>query len=107
MYPQGELTTLASNKELLRRRIARQRLACEAAAAEVARPLAWISRALTTWRKISPMVKLGAVALGLLARRKLRRRSRLLPALFRLAPLALVLARALGGMRKGTPGTPA
>jgi hypothetical protein len=69
MYPTGELNTLALRKAAVRARILRDRLRCVAFAAEVARPINWLDRALIQWRKISPVAKLAALPLGLLLRR--------------------------------------
>lgn len=68
MYPERELRTLALNKARLRRRLGRQRDACLGAAGELAKPIAWLDEARTRWRKVSPLIKLSGVALGILAR---------------------------------------
>ena len=74
MYPTGELKQLAARKALLQARIAVRRWELAATAAEVARPVAAIDRGLQIWHRISPLVKLFAVSLGLLIPRILARR---------------------------------
>ena len=101
MYPSRELTALARRKDALCHRIAASRSECVAFAADAARPIALIDRALVQWRKISPLVKFAALPLGLLFRR------RLMPAkggffrkILRWAPVVLSAAR----MFKATRG---
>lgn len=69
MYPHGELSRLAARKTLLQARIALRRLECTIEAAGVARPVAAIDRALQTWHRISPFVKILGVPLGLILTR--------------------------------------
>ncbi|MEO6006283.1 MAG: hypothetical protein ABIZ04_23790 [Opitutus sp.] len=69
MYPAAELNALARRKALLRARISLDRLRCTALAAEVARPIDWVDRALVQWRRISPFAKLAALPLGILLQR--------------------------------------
>ncbi|SRR6266540_3574067 len=71
MYPTRELTALALRKRALRQRISVTRWECVALASDVARPIALIDRAIVQWRKISPLVKIAALPLGLLFRRRL------------------------------------
>ena len=90
MYPDRELRRLALHKAAVRRRIARHRAECAAAAVRVTRPLAWLERLLTLWRKLAPFA---AVPLGLLVTRSVTRRSKILGTLTRWGPLALGAAR--------------
>src|SRR4051812_38774818 len=69
MYPSAELNNLARRKAVLLARISLDRLRCVALAAEVARPINWLDRALIQWRKISPIAKLAALPLGLFVSR--------------------------------------
>ncbi len=66
MYPQRELTLLADRKTVLRQRIALRRAQCAADAIRVTKPLEWLERALTLWRRIPPLAKTVAIPLGLL-----------------------------------------
>jgi hypothetical protein len=88
MYPQQELTRLAAHKLALRSRIAARRIACCAAVAHLAQPVAWLDRLLALWRQLSPMAAVAAVPLGALAQRLLFPRHRLLGSLLRWGPLA-------------------
>jgi hypothetical protein len=94
MYAQRELNRLAAHKTLLRDRIARHRQQSAVAAAGVLRPLEWCDRALAWWRRASPLVKLVAVPLGLVARRRLFPRAKLLGTLVGWAPAAFGAIRA-------------
>jgi len=69
MYPSGELDNLARRKAVVQARISLDRLRCVTLAAEVARPINWLDRTLIQLRKISPIMKLAAVPLGLLLSR--------------------------------------
>lgn len=92
MYPGRQLTALAWHKARLRQRIAHRRDACAEAAARIARPLEWLDRALTFWRRLAP---LAAGPLGFLAGRTLFPRRRLLGALVRWGPAVLGAVRGL------------
>jgi hypothetical protein len=74
MYPHGELNRLAARKTLLEARIALRRLECTLAATEAARPVAAFDRALQTWHRISPFVKILGVPLGLILTRIVARK---------------------------------
>jgi hypothetical protein len=76
MYPSGELNRLAARKALLQSRIAIRRWECAAAAAEIARPIAFIDRGVEMWHRISPFVKLLGVPLGLLITRIVSRKKK-------------------------------
>jgi hypothetical protein len=98
MYPRDELIRLANYKATLRRDIARRRAACALAAGRVARPLAWLDRALALWRQFSPLTQFAAVPLGLFVQRNFFPRLKLLGALARWGPLAFNTARSLGSL---------
>ena len=102
MYPSGELSNLARRKAVLQARISLDRLRCVALAAEVARPINWLDRALNQLRKISPIVKLAAVPLGLLLSRAVLpgKKRNLMGGAVRLLPL---LASALKMFRTQQP----
>ena len=87
MYPERELNRLAVHKAALRREIAANRVLCAAAAAGVARPLAWLDRVVAFWRRLSPLAALAAVPVGLLVQRTLFPRLKLLGPLLRWGPL--------------------
>lgn len=95
MYPHSELTRLAAAKVTLRRDIARRRHQCAAAAAAIARPLAWVDRAAAFWQKITPFAGLATVPLGLLLERAVFPRAKLLGTLLRWGPAALRAMRNL------------
>jgi hypothetical protein len=65
MYPTAELSRLAAHKAVLRRRIAAQRRDCAAAASVLARPVAWLDRAITLGRQLLPLARTVLGALGL------------------------------------------
>jgi hypothetical protein len=87
MYPDGELTRLAAHKAVLQRGIARRRSQCAAAAARLARPLAWLDRALAFWRRLSPLAQFATVPLGWLVKRAVFPRWKILGTLARWSPL--------------------
>jgi hypothetical protein len=95
MYPRKELTALAGSKAELLDRIHVQRELCSAAAARVARPLKMLDRGIAFWRQLSPFVKVAAVPLGFLLRRRPSRRSRVLGALMQWGPLVLGAVRGM------------
>lgn len=93
MYPHRDLTRLALHKAVLRRRITRHRAECVRAATGVLQPLAWLDRLLDLWRRLSPLVRLAIVPLGLVLGRAIAPRRRGLDSLWRWGPLALALLR--------------
>jgi hypothetical protein len=97
MYPARELTRLAAHKLALQRRITRRRTDCVEAVASIARPFAWLDRALGAWRQLSPWVKIAAVPLGLL----FKRRAALRPvgALLRWLPVVSAAMRGFNAIR--------
>jgi len=96
MYPERELSRLAAHKVILRRNIALRRATCVQAAARAAQPLHWIDHALATWRKLSPLVRLAAVPLGLVATRPIFARMKFIGPLLRWGPMIFSAVR---GMR--------
>lgn len=106
MYPAWELRRLAAHKSALHKRIALRRLACVQAAAQVARPLAWLDRVVAFWRRLSPFAKFAAVPLGILVQRAVAPRVGILGQLARWGPLAFAAVRGIGALAK-TNGGPA
>jgi hypothetical protein len=86
---------LAAGKAALRQRIARRRTECAEAAARVLQPLACLDQALAQWRRIPPVFKLAALPLGLLLKRVVAPRARVLSTLLRWAPLVVGAAQSL------------
>jgi hypothetical protein len=76
MYPSGELTRLAQRKSVIQARIAVRRWETAAAVLDVARPIAYIDRAIELWRRVSPFLKFLAVPAGIMVTRMLTRRKR-------------------------------
>ena len=66
MFPQRALTLLAARKAELHQGIARRRVQCRADIIRVTKPLAWLDRLLTLWRRTPPVVKVSAIPVGLL-----------------------------------------
>lgn len=101
MYPTRQLTILELRKIAVRQRIAVTRWECVSLAAEAARPIAWVDRALVQWRKISPFAKFAAVPLGLLLSRRLRpgKGGGLFRQLLRWAPIGFKAARMFAARR--------
>ncbi len=81
MYPQRELIRLAAHKAALRRDITLRRAQCAEAAAALARPLAWLDRALAFARRLTPVAALVALPLGCLVTRTAVSRVKFLGAL--------------------------
>jgi hypothetical protein len=100
MYPNGELSLLAAQKEVLRRRIQIRRAECAIAAEEAARPLQWLDRAVAVWRKITPMAKVASLPLAFLLKRTLFRRAKVLGTLLRWGPLAFKVFRSASAARR-------
>lgn len=104
MYPQRELIQLAVHKAALRRKIALRRAGWREAGAVVAQPWAWLDRALSFGRKLSPWIKFGALPLAFLLRRTFFPRSGFLPSILRWGPLVFSAARGLGfAFLRGAP----
>jgi hypothetical protein len=89
MYPERELTRLATRKAVLRMRIGLRRAQCAEAAARVARPIDWLDRARTFLKKIQPFAVLAAVPIGVLAGRSSSRPLRVLGSIARWVPIIL------------------
>jgi len=94
MHAQRELNRLAARKAALRSRIRARRAECAAQLAVVLRPLDWLERTRAAWNRALPVARIAAVPLGLLLKRALFPRARLLGALIRWAPLAVRAFRA-------------
>lgn len=99
MYSDRELIRLGVHKRFVRRAIALRRLECTQAAAQVTRPLEWLDRVVSFWRRLSPLTKFAAVPLGLLAQRTLLGRSKILSVLLRWGPFAFNAVRGLTAAR--------
>ena len=74
MYPREELAALRQRKMVLQARIAVRRWETAEAAIELSRPLAMVDRGIDTWRRISPVIKVLAVPVGLMLARLLKAR---------------------------------
>lgn len=94
MYPAGELKSLARERELAMRRIARHRASCVAHATRVAAPLQWANRTHRELRKFSSVGALVAGPVGLLAVRLITKRMGKFGALLRWGPLIYSGAKA-------------
>jgi hypothetical protein len=99
MYPNEELSLLAARKAALRERISIRRDQCAAAAERASRPLAWVDRALARWRRVSPLVKIAAIPLAILLKRRLARRTRVFGAILRWGPVVFGAVRGLTAER--------
>ncbi len=71
MYPQRELIHLAERRAALHLRIRARRVIIAHSAARVVQPLELFDRLYERWRKISPLIKLTALPLAFLFKRKL------------------------------------
>ena len=100
MYSDQELARLARHKAALRLRIELRRLECASAMAGVERPLAWVDRAITFWRRISPIAKLATIPLALLLKRTLLPKAGIFTSLLRWTPAIFSAGRALGALRR-------
>jgi hypothetical protein len=97
MFPTQELTALARGKQAIRLRIARERLACSVAMETVVRPLRWLDRLHARWQTAPAVLKLAAVPVALLLKRKLFPKKMRLGALMRWVPRIWRVARAARG----------
>jgi hypothetical protein len=104
MYPEQELTRLSAQKAALQRDIALRRIACAEAAARVAKPLEWLDRVTAFWRKLPPLAKLSIVPLGLLARRLVLPRFKVVGSLMRWAPIVFGAVRGVSSAFASPPG---
>jgi hypothetical protein len=100
MYPDRELIRLAAYKAALQRDIALRRVECQVLAVQVAQPLEWLDRAVAFWRRLSPFARFAAVPLGLLVKRTVFPRVRLLRSLLRWGPLIFGAARGIRSAAK-------
>lgn len=99
MYPQRELSRLASHKAVLRRRITVRRTETVGLATHVLRPVAWLDSLLALVRRLSPLAAFAAIPLGLLLKRPSTPRPSLFGKLLRWAPLVLAAVRGLAARR--------
>lgn len=99
MYPQAELKRLARTRAFLHRRIAAQRGRIGDAAGEVAVPVHRAEQLWAGWKSISPLLKLGAVPVGLWFQRR-RARSGGVASLLKSLPTLLHLFRLFGSRRR-------
>jgi hypothetical protein len=102
MYPSEELKFLAARKASLQEQILERRLVCAEAAERVARPLEMVDHAVAWWHRISPVAKIAAIPAGLILRRFLSRRAKVLGAALRWGPLAFGLLRGFNAGRKAS-----
>ena len=94
MYPKVDLEVLAQRKERLRSRIRSRRETCAVEFERVLRPVVWLEDIYAKWKALSPLVKLGAIPLGIFLKKKVFPRSGgVIGGLWRWAPLALDLFR--------------
>jgi hypothetical protein len=100
MYPSGELKWLATRKRALRSRIAWHRWEWASAGARLAQPVEVADALIARWRQLSPLLKLTAVPLGLLLKRRKFSRIRFFVALLQLAPSVI---RSVREYRASTP----
>lgn len=103
MYPDCELNRLAAYKVDLRRSIALHRVRCVEAATQVARPFVRLDRMAAFWKRLSPLARVAAMPLGLLATRVVFPKLKILPVLLRWVPSALDVARVFGAARISHP----
>lgn len=96
MYPQVDLEILAQRRERLRSRIRSRREACAVEVERVLRPVEWAENAYAKWKAISPVVKVGAIPLGLLLKKRLFPRSGgIIEGVTRWAPAVINLFRSM------------
>lgn len=103
MYPAEELADLANRKIAVRRKIVLHRTQCAEAAGQLARPIAWLDRAIALGRRIRPLLQYIALPLGLFATHRVFSQTKILRVLTRWGPLvygAALGARSLSQGRK-------
>ena len=100
MYPQSELDELTRRKATLRCRIARQREEMAEATSVVTRPLAWVDRAVALFQRISPLALLAALPVGLLVKRTVSPRLKIVGSLLKWAPIVLSAVRGFNSAPK-------
>ena len=105
MYPARALSELAARKAGLHRAIAGHRAQFAAAAAVVARPVAWVDRAVVFARRCAALGMLAAVPMALLGRRAQSPWFRVASTLARFGPLVMGAYRGLKSMTQPRPGT--
>ena len=100
MYPSEELIRLDVHKAALRRRLARHRAECVAAAVVVTQPLEWLDRAVGLWRRLSPLALIAAVPLGFLIKRTASPKLKLIGTLMKWAPVVFGAVRGVSASVK-------
>jgi len=96
MYPKVDLEILGQRKADLMDRIRSRRADVEVDFDAVMRPVLWAENAYAKWKEISPFVKFAALPLGFLLKRKVFPQSGgIISGLFRWAPLAVNVFKAM------------
>jgi hypothetical protein len=103
MYPQRELTRLTAHKAALRWNITLRRAHCAEAAGRLARPLEWLDRVRSFWRRLSPFAQLATMPLGFLVKRTLFPRRKILGSLVSWGPLVFGAMRRIRSAVKTRP----
>jgi hypothetical protein len=99
MYPERELSLLATRKAVLRGKIAHRRIQTSADLAQLTKPLEIMDKAAELWRKIPSLAKLAVVPVALVVLKKtLFRRTKLLSSLLRWGPLAYNAVKGMGAV---------
>lgn len=71
MYPQANLEALAQRKQALLSSIRTSRAECAAHLSVIAKPIVWAEGLYARWKAVSPIVKVAAVPVGVMLKRKL------------------------------------
>ena len=93
MYAERELKRLSEVKSVVRRRIARRRLATSDQMERVSRPIQWVDRAYGYWRKAGPIARFAAAPLTAWLAGKLFGRRKAAGSLLRWGPTIWSLVR--------------
>jgi hypothetical protein len=104
MYPARALSELATRKAEIRRAISGHRAQLAAAAAAVARPVAWIDRAVAFGRRWASLGMVAAVPVALFSRRAQSPWVRAAGVLMRLGPLVLGAYRGFQALARDRTG---
>lgn len=91
MYPQGNLDRLARRKRALLIDIRARREDCAAQVQQVLQPVVWAEGIYARWKAISPALKIAAVPVGVMLKRKLFPGGGILGKALRWAPVAISL----------------
>ena len=103
MFPDRELTRLATHKADLQRQITRRRAECVVAVEQAARPVVWLDGVVAFRRKLSPWLSLLMIPLAVGAGRVVAPRRTAVAALLRWAPLVLGAVRGLRTLASRKP----